>query len=95
MIQTAEGALNESHSILQRMRELAVQAANGTETDSDRSNLQDEIEQLQEELDRISTDTEFNTMPLLDGSLSAASSNVSSAGPKFGIYDKTLRFPYI
>ena len=91
MIQTAEGALNESHSILQRMRELAVQAANGTETDSDRSNLQDEIEQLQEELDRISTDTEFNTMPLLDGSLSAASSNVSSAGPKFGIYDKTLK----
>ena len=72
MIQTAEGALNESHSILQRMRELAVQAANGTETDSDRSNLQDEIEQLQEELDRIASDTEFNTMPLLDGSLSAA-----------------------
>ncbi len=90
MIQTAEGALNESHSILQRMRELAVQAANGTETDDDRSNLQDEIEQLQEELDRIATDTEFNTMPLLDGSLSAASSSVSSAGPKFGIYDTAL-----
>lgn len=91
MIQTAEGALNESHSILQRMRELAVQAANGTETDSDRSNLQDEIEQLQEELDRIASDTEFNTMPLLDGSLSAASSSVSSAGPKFGIYDIALQ----
>ncbi len=91
MIQTAEGALNESHSILQRMRELAVQAANGTETDSDRSNLQDEIEQLQEELDRIASDTEFNTMPLLDGSLSAASSSVSSAGPKFGVYDTTLQ----
>ena len=90
MIQTAEGALNESHSILQRMRELAVQAANGTETDDDRSNLQDEIEQLQEELDRIATDTEFNTMPLLDGSLSAASSSVSSAGPKFGVYDTAL-----
>ena len=73
MIQTAEGALNESHSILQRMRELAVQAANGTETDSDRGNIQDEIEQLQEELDRIASDTEFNTMKLLDGSLSAAS----------------------
>ena len=53
MIQTAEGALGESHSILQRMRELCVQAANGTETDSDRGNIQDEIEQLQEELDRI------------------------------------------
>lgn len=49
MIQTAEGALNESHSILQRMRQLAVQAANGTETDSDRDNIQDEIEQLQDE----------------------------------------------
>ncbi len=91
MIQTAEGALNESHSILQRMRELAVQAANGTETDSDRSNLQDEIEQLQEELDRIASDTEFNTMPLLDGSLSAASSSVASAGPKFGVYDTGLQ----
>ncbi len=91
MIQTAEGALNESHSILQRMRELAVQAANGTETDSDRSNLQDEIEQLQEELDRIASDTEFNTMPLLDGSLSASSSAVASAGPKFGVYDTGLQ----
>lgn len=87
MIQTAEGALNESHSILQRMRELAVQAANGTETDSDRSNLQDEVEQLQEELDRIATDTEFNTMPLLDGSLAGASTGYGEAGPKFGIYD--------
>ncbi len=91
MLQTAEGALNESHSILQRMRELAVQAANGTETNDDRGNLQDEIEQLQEELDRIASDTEFNTMPLLDGSLSAASSNVGSAGPKFGIYDSDLK----
>ncbi len=91
MIQTAEGALAETHSILQRMRELAVQAANGTETDSDRGNLQDEISQLQEELDRISTDTEFNTMPLLDGSLSAASTNVTSSGPKFGVYDTTLK----
>ena len=53
LIQTAEGALNESHSILQRMRQLAVQAANGTETDDDRGNIQDEIEQLQDELDRI------------------------------------------
>ena len=91
MIQTAEGALNESHSILQRMRELAVQAANGTETDDDRGNIQDEIEQLQEELDRIASDTEFNTMKLLDGSLSAASAGVSSAGPKYGIYDTALK----
>ena len=91
MIQTAEGALNESHSILQRMRELAVQAANGTETDDDRGNIQDEIEQLQEELDRIASDTEFNTMKLLDGSLSASSVGGSDAGPKFGIYDETLK----
>lgn len=69
LIQTAEGALNEQHSILQRMRELAVQAANGTETDSDRKAVQDEISQLQEELTRISETTEFNTMKLLDGSL--------------------------
>ena len=91
MIQTAEGALNESHSILQRMRELAIQAANGTETDDDRGNIQDEIEQLQEELDRIASDTEFNTMNLLDGSLSSASTGVTSAGPKFGVYDKNLK----
>ncbi len=91
MIQTAEGALNESHSILQRMRELAVQAANGTETNDDRGNIQDEIEQLQEELDRIATDTEFNTMKLLDGSLSGSTSGITDAGPKFGIYDEGLR----
>ena len=75
LIQTAEGALNESHAILQRMRELSVQAANGTETDDDRTAVQDEIEQLQEELTRISTDTEFNTMKLLDGSLGSTGTN--------------------
>ncbi len=91
IIQTAEGALNESHSILQRMRELCVQAANGTETDEDRGNIQDEIEQLQEELDRIAADTEFNEMKLLDGSLSASSTGGSDAGPKFGIYDDELQ----
>jgi flagellin len=90
LIQTAEGALQESHSILQRMRELAVQAANGTETDEDRGNLQDEVAQLQKELDRISTDTEFNTMKLLDGSLDGSAS-VTEAGPKFGIYDTDLK----
>ena len=69
LIQTAEGALNETHSILQRMRELAVQAANGTNTDADRAEIQKEIEQLKSEIDRISTDTEFNTKALLDGSI--------------------------
>ena len=90
MIQTAEGALNESHSILQRMRELTIQAANGTETDEDRGNIQDEIAQLQSELDRISETTEFNTMKLLDGSLGGGGST-SGAGPKFGVYCKQLQ----
>ncbi len=90
MIQTAEGALNESHSILQRMRELTIQAANGTETDEDRGNIQDEIAQLQSELDRISETTEFNTMKLLDGSLSGSAS-VTKAGPKYGSYDTGLK----
>lgn len=69
LLQTAEGALNEQHSILQRMRELSVQAANGTETDKDREAVDDEISQLQAELTRISENTEFNSMKLLDGSL--------------------------
>ena len=90
LIQTAEGALQESHSILQRMRELAVQASNGTETDEDRANIQDEVAQLQDELDRISETTEFNTMKLLDGSYSASGATSTSAGPKYGAYDGTL-----
>ena len=68
LIQTAEGALNETHSILQRMRELAVQATNDTNTDSDRTELQAEISQLVSEIDRIGNTTEFNTKKLLDGS---------------------------
>lgn len=71
MIQTAEGALNETQSILQRMRELSVQASNGTATDSDRSQIQKEVAQLKSEVDRISNDTEFNTKKLLNGSLAA------------------------
>ena len=71
LIQTAEGGLNETHSILQRMRELAVQSANDTNTESDRAEIQKEVEQLTKEITRISTDTEFNTRKLLDGSLAA------------------------
>ncbi|MCL1695820.1 flagellin [Lysinibacillus sp. BPa_S21] len=71
LIQTAEGALNETHSILQRMRELAVQSANDTNVTEDRDALQKEIEQLREEITRISTDTEFNTQKLLDGNFSS------------------------
>lgn len=71
MIQTAEGALNETHSILQRMRELSVQAANDTLTSQDRSYIQLEVDQLKEEVSRISTTTQFNKKKLLDGSASA------------------------
>jgi len=71
MIQTAEGALNETHSILQRMRELSVQAANDTLTSQDRSYIQLEVDQLKEEITRISSTTQFNKKKLLDGSASA------------------------
>lgn len=72
LIQTAEGALNESHSILQRMRELAVQSANDTNTSADRAQIQKEVDQLASELTRISDTTEFNTKKLLDGSFTGA-----------------------
>lgn len=74
LIQTAEGALTETHSILQRMRELAVQAANDTYTNNDRSEIQKEIEQLKDEIDRIANTTSFNNKTLLDGSASAITS---------------------
>ena len=67
LIQTAEGSLNETHAILQRMRELADQAANGTNTESDRLDIQKEIDQLTNEIDRIANTTEFNTQKLLNG----------------------------
>lgn len=69
VIQTAEGALNEVGAMLQRMRELAVQSANGTNTPEDRVAIQQEIDELNQEVNRISTDTEFNTKCLLDGTL--------------------------
>ncbi|OAS14525.1 flagellin [Paenibacillus oryzisoli] len=69
LIQTAEGALNETHSILQRMRELADQSANGTNTNDDRTAIQEEVKQLKDEIDRIGNTTEFNTQKLLNGNL--------------------------
>ena len=69
VIQTAEGALIEVESMLQRMRELAVQSANGIYTIEDRKAIQAEIDQLNEEINRISENTEFNTMTLLDGNI--------------------------
>ncbi len=68
VLRIADGALNEVSSILQRIRELSVQAANGTNSYSDRKSMQDEIDKLTEEVDRISSDTEYNTKTLLDGS---------------------------
>ena len=70
-IQTAEGALNETHSILQRMNELATQAANDTNTSTDRTAIKDEIDQLSSEIDRIQSTTQFNSQNLLDGSFSS------------------------
>lgn len=67
LIQTAEGALEETHSILQRMRELSVQASNGTLSDKDREKIQLEIDQLAKEVNRISNHTEFNGRALLNG----------------------------
>jgi flagellin len=78
LAQTAEGALQESTNILQRMRELAVQSANDTNTASDRASLQKEVNQLQQELDRITETTSFNGKALLDGSFAAAQFQVGA-----------------
>ncbi|QTA38636.1 flagellin [Thermosipho ferrireducens] len=78
LIQTAEGALTEVHSILQRMRELAVQASSDTNTDVDRNQIQAELDQLREEIDRIARTTEFNTKKLLDGKLESFRSSVDA-----------------
>ncbi len=69
MIQTAEGALNETHAILQRMRELAVQASNDTNVSADRTAMSNELKELTKEIDRIATSTTFNEKNLLNGSL--------------------------
>ena len=79
-IQTAEGALNETHAILNRMRELAVQASNGIYTEDDKQKLQEEFTQLYDEIDRIALNTEFNTKKLLSGSY-ASSGVVFQIGP--------------
>jgi flagellin len=78
LVQVAEGALNETHSILQRMNELATQAANDTNTSTDRDAIQMEINQLTSEIDRIRSTTQFNTMNLLDGSFTGKNLQVGS-----------------
>ena len=77
LIQTAEGALNETHAILQRMRELAVQASNDTNVESDRGEIQKEINSLTSEINRIANTTEFNTQKLMSGATNGV------AGGKF------------
>ena len=92
MIQTAEGALNETTNILQRMRELAVQASNDTNTTSDREEIQKEINALTEEVDRIANNTEFNTQKLLNGSKSGEAGDLvrDEVEGKQGIFTITL-----
>ena len=78
LIQVAEGALNETHSILQRMNELATQAANDTNTSVDRTAIRNEMDQLTSEINRIQSTTQFNTMNLLDGSFSSRNLQVGA-----------------
>jgi len=86
LIQTAEGALSETHSILQRMRELAVQSANDTNTGTDRSAIQNEVTELTKEINRIATTTEFNTKKLLNGDLQGLSAAVDGKLDKEGAF---------
>ena len=78
LIQVAEGALNETHSILQRMNELATQAANDTNTSTDRTAIKAEIDQLTSEINRIQSTTQFNTQNLLDGNFTSKNLQVGS-----------------
>ncbi len=79
LVQTAEGALNEVHSMLQRVRELAVQYKNGTLSSSDQQAIQSEVDQLKAEIYRIGTDTEFNSIELLNSSSTAISFQVGAS----------------
>ncbi|ELK46299.1 flagellin [Halobacillus sp. BAB-2008] len=91
LIQTAEGALNETHSILQRMRELAVQSANDTNTDVDRAEIQKEVNQLSDEITRIGQNTEFNTQNLTDGSFSGKFQIGSNSGQNIELNISDMR----
>jgi len=85
LIQTAEGGLQETEDILQRMRELSVQSANGTYTDEEREQIQYEVDALKSEIDRIAESTEFNEMKLLDGSLDGVKTGSTEYGPRYGV----------
>jgi len=88
LIQTAEGALTETHAMLQRMRELTVQAANDTYTKSDREKIAEELNQLSQEITDITTKTEFNTKKLLNGSLAASAVHLQVGANK----DQSISF---
>ena len=88
-VQTAEGALNEVQDMLQRMNELAVKAANGTNSEDDRNYIQDEVNQLIKEIDRVSTTTKFNETYLLKGDDSVEFTNPKAAAVKFTDGDDT------
>jgi flagellin len=91
LIQTAEGALNETQAILQRMRELTVQAANDTNVSADREAIKEELKALTEEVTRIATQTEFNTMKLLNGSFKSKNLQVgANSGQKIAFSIKTM-----
>jgi len=81
LIQTTEGYLQETNGILQRMRELSVQAANGVYTDEDRNQIQVEVNQLVDEVDRIATQAQFNTISILTGKFAAPGSAGATAVP--------------
>jgi flagellin len=83
LIQTAEGAMNEIHSVLQRMRELTVQAANDTNVSADRTSIAAEMKQLTKEIDRIASQTEFNTMKLLTGGFTGKNLQVGANNGQF------------
>ena len=84
LVQTAEGALNEVHSMLQRMSELSVQAANGTNATEDRTAIDNEVQQLKSEINRVATTTQFNKMNILDGHFSEGAKKMLQVGANQG-----------
>lgn len=84
LVQTAEGALNEVHSMLQRMSELAVQASNGTNASQDRTALDNEVQQLKTEIERVGTTTQFNKMDILTGEFSSNNEKTLQVGANQG-----------
>ena len=87
LVQTAEGALNEVHDMLNRMVELATKSSNGVYTPGQRSNYEDELNQLKDEIDRIADATNFNSLKLLDGSMDSVNRADGSVNAKAGEYD--------